>query len=128
MRDAARRNFSAIGCQAANAKGEVMPLIRRAGTAFAVAVLVCVGTAEPGTAALRPLTDEERAAAREKAARASPNGAFTAPALRIPAFATALPVTVFEALTTEGHSDQDPVKTWTATASAQWFDGTYRPS
>lgn len=104
-----------------------MTLIRRAGTAFAVAVLVCAGTAGPGTAALRPLTDEERAAAREKATRASPSGAFPAPALRIPPFATALPITDFDAMT-EGHSDQDAVRTWTVTASAQWSDGTYRPS
>lgn len=58
-----------------------MRFIHRVGAALAAASLIAAGAAGPSAAALRPLTDEERAAAREKATRARADNSFTVPAL-----------------------------------------------
>lgn len=47
-----------------------MRLVHRVGAALAAAILLGTGVTGPATSDIRALTDEERAAAREKATRA----------------------------------------------------------
>ncbi|MEX5261580.1 hypothetical protein [Kocuria sp. CPCC 205263] len=47
-----------------------MRIMHRVGAALAAATLLATGITGPAAADLRPLTDDERAAAREKATRA----------------------------------------------------------
>lgn len=56
--------------QSGLAQGVVMSFIHRAGAVLAAASLIITGAGGPAAADFRELTDDERAAAREKASRA----------------------------------------------------------